>query len=229
MSRFAGSGTSGDNDGAAAAASFHAPWALATAPDGSVWVADRLARSVRRVAGDGSVTTVVKQPDVTAPGGLAVAADGTAYVFDAQVGGLTIVHTDGSVEHPALGAGTFLTGALADGDGVWFVDSGRCALVRRAADGTLTTLQGAAGFADGGIAKAGFCPMGAIARRDGALLVGDGGNDTVRIVDPTASTVRSLAQPGSVLVHPLGVAVDATRRIVYVADTGHCVVRAASY
>jgi sugar lactone lactonase YvrE len=229
VATLSGSGASGDSDGAAGSADFHAPWALATAPDGSVWVADRIAGSVRRVAGDGSVTTVLTRPAVTSPGGLAVAADGTAYVFDAQVGGLTIVHPDGSSERPALDAGPFLTGALADGSDVWFADSGRCELVRRAADGTLTPLAGQPGFADGPVAEAGFCPLGPIVRRDGALLVGDGGNDTVRIIDPIAGTVRSLAAPGAALVHPLGVAVDATRRIVYVADTGNCVIRAASY
>jgi len=229
VSTLAGSGTSGDADGPAASASFHAPWALAVGPDGSVWVGDRIAGSVRKVAGDGSVTTVLRKPAITAPGGLAVDANGNAYVFDAQVGGLTVVHSDGSTERPALGAGTFLTGAFADGSDVWFTDSGRCQLVRRAADGTLTTFTGQPGFADGPVAKAGFCPLGPIARRDGALLVGDGGNDTVRIIDPTAGTVRSLAAPGTTLVHPLGVAVDSAHRIVYVADTGNCVIRAASY
>ena len=226
---FSGSGVSGDADGAAAAAAFHAPWALATAPDGSVWVTDRVGGSVRHVAADGSVTTAVTRPAVTAPGGIAVAADGTVYVVDAEVGGLTIIHSGGSVEHPPLAAGTFLTGALADGSDLYFADSGRCALDRRAADGTLTTIAGAAGFADGSLAAARLCPLGPIVRRDGALLVGDGGNDTIRIVDTTAGVVRSLAAPGGALVHPLGLAVDATRRIVYVADTGHCVVRAATY
>jgi len=229
VSAFSGSGASGDADGSAAAANFHAPWALASAPDGSVWVADRIGGSVRRVAADGSVTTVVHRPDVTAPGGIAVAADGTVYVVDGQVGGLTVVHPGGAIDHPALAAGTFLTGALADGTDLYFADSGRCTLDKRAADGTLTTLGGALGFADGPIASARFCPLGAIARRDNVYLVGDGGNDTVRIVDPAGGTVRSLAAPGGALVHPLGLAVDATRRIVYVADTGNCVVRAASY
>ena len=227
---FAGSGASGDADGAAAAASFHAPWALAAAPDGSVWVADRIGGSVRRVADDGSVTTILRPPDVAAPGGLAVDGDGTAYVVDAKIGGLTIVRPGGVVEHPALAAGTFLTGALADGSGdLYLADSGRCQLLERAADGTLTTLAGAPGFADGPLGKARLCPLGQLARRDGELLVGDGGNDTVRIVDSSAGVVRSLATPGAALVHPLGVAVDATRRLVYVADTGNCVVRAAAY
>ncbi|HEX6838342.1 MAG TPA: N,N-dimethylformamidase beta subunit family domain-containing protein, partial [Polyangia bacterium] len=226
---FSGSGASGDADGAATAAGFHAPWAVAAAPDGSVWVADRIGGSVRHVAADGGVTTVLARPTVTAPGGIAVAADGTVYVVDGQIGGLTVVHPGGAVDRPALAAGTFLTGAFADGGDLYVADSGRCQLDKRAADGTLTTLAGAPGFADGGIATARLCPLGAIARRDNVLLVGDGGNDTVRIVDSAAGTVRSLAAPGGALVHPLGVAVDAARRIVYVADTGNCVIRAASY
>ena len=98
----------------------------------------------------------------------------------------------------------------------------------RAADGTLTTMQGALGFSDGSLGSAGMCPMGQIAKQGSVYLVGDGGNGTVRVVDRAAGKVRSFAAPGS-MVHPLGVAVDATRRIVYVADTGNCVVRAATY
>ena len=115
-----------------------------------------------------------------------------------------------------------------DGSDLYFADSGRCTFVDRASDGTQTTMSGAIGFSDGNIGSAGFCPMGQIAKQGSVYLVGDGGNGTVRIVDRAAGKVRSLAAPGS-LVHPLGVAVDATRRIVYVADTGNCVVRAASY
>jgi hypothetical protein len=225
---FAGSGASGDGDGAAAGATFHAPWALATAPDGSVWVADRVAGSVRRVAA-GSVSTVVTRPNVQAPGGITIATDGTAYVVDGTVGGLSVVHPGGAIDKIALAAGTFLTGAVADGTDLWIADSGRCLLMKRAADGTLTDVAGAAGFADGAIAGAKLCPLGQMAKRDATLLVADGGNDTVRIVDAAGGTVRSLAAPGASLVHPLGVAVDATHRIVYVADTGNCVVRAAAY
>jgi DNA-binding beta-propeller fold protein YncE len=224
----AGSGASGDGDGAAASATFHAPWALATAPDGSVWVSDRIAGSVRRIA-SGSVTTVVTRPTVQAPGGIAVASDGTAYVVDAEVGGLTVVHPGGAIDKVALAAGPFLTGAVIDGTDLWFADSGRCALMKRSSDGTLTTIGGAPGFGDGALAAAKLCPMGQLAKRDSTFIVGDGGNDTLRIVDATAGTVRSLAAPGTTMVHPLGVAVDATRRLVYVADTGNCVVRAASY
>jgi DNA-binding beta-propeller fold protein YncE len=117
---------------------------------------------------------------------------------------------------------------FADGDDLWIADSGRCVLQRRSSDGTLTPVTGQPGFADGTLAAAHLCPTGQIARRGATLLVADGGNDTVRIVDPTAGVVRSLAAPGS-MVHPLGVAVDAARRVVYVADTGNCVIRAASY
>ncbi|HEY2746279.1 MAG TPA: hypothetical protein VGL86_16705, partial [Polyangia bacterium] len=227
VTTFAGSGVSGDSDGAAASAAFHAPWGVAAAPDGSVWVADRLAGSVRHIAG-GSVTTVVGKPTVDAPAGISVGADGTVYVVDGTVGGLTVIAPGGAVSQPVLAAGTYLTGALVDGSDLWFVDSGRCALVDRAADGTLTTYFGALGFSDGALGKAGMCPMGQLAKFGSATLVGDGGNGTYRIVDIGNGVVRSLAAPGS-MIHPLGVAVDSARRIVYVADTGSCVVRAASY
>ena len=199
---------------------------MAAAPDGSVWVADRIAGSVRHISG-GTVSTAVRKPDVAEPAGISVAADGTVYVVDGISGSLTTI-SGGTVAHPALGAGTYLTGALVDGSDLIFADSGRCALVDRAADGTLTNLYGALGYSDGAIGSAGMCPMGQIAKQGSVYLVGDGGNGTYRIVDRANNVVRSLAAPGS-MVHPLGVAVDATNRKIYVADTGNCVVRAASY
>jgi len=227
VSTLAGSGASGDTDGAAGSAAFHAPWAVAVAPDGSAWVTDRIGGSVRHIAG-GNVTTAARKPDVAAPAGITVAGDGSVYVVDGVIGGLTVIAPGGAISHPALPAGTFLTGAFMDGSDLYFADSGRCALVDRAADGTLTTMQGEVGFSDGNLGSAGICPMGQIAKQGSVYLVGDGGNGTVRVVDRAAGKVRSFAAPGS-MVHPLGVAVDATRRIVYVADTGNCVVRAASY
>ena len=227
VSTFAGSGASGDSDGAAAGAAFHAPWAVAAAPDDSVWVADRIAGSVRHIAA-GNVTTPLRKPDVSAPGGIAVGSDGTVYVVDALVGGLTTIAPGGAVSHASLDAGAFLTGAFVDGSDLVIADSGRCTLVDRHADGTLTTLSGAIGYSDGSIGSAGMCPLGQVARWNNVYLVGDGGNGTIRIIDGAANVVRSFAAPGS-MVHPLGVAVDATRRVVYVADTGSCVVRAATF
>jgi N,N-dimethylformamidase beta subunit-like protein len=229
VATLAGSGVSGDADGAAASATLHAPWALATAPDGSVWVSDRIAGSVRRIAGDGSVTTIATRPTLTAPAGISVAADGTVYISDAQVGGLYVVPPGGTLQPLPIAAGSFLTGLFVDGSDLYIADSGACVLYRRAADGTLTPVTGSAGFGDGAIGSARICPLGQIARRDSALVVGDGGNDSVRLVDSGAGVVRSLVAPGTTLMHPLGVAVDETNRIIYVADTGNCVIRAGHY
>ena len=62
LSRFAGSGTEGGADGPAMSASFVTPMALTVGTDGSVYVSDPAAATVRCVR-NGSVTTVLQQED----------------------------------------------------------------------------------------------------------------------------------------------------------------------
>ncbi|WP_214404884.1 serine/threonine-protein kinase [Pseudonocardia lacus] len=88
-------GFSGDG-GPAAAAALSGPSGVAIAPDGSLLVADRVNHRVRRVAPDGTISTLVgtgepgrsadgtpaEQARLSSPTGVAAGADGAVYVSD---------------------------------------------------------------------------------------------------------------------------------------------------
>lgn len=95
VSTLAGNGRSGSSDDAGAAASFQHPRGLDLAPDGALIVADTENARIRRVAMDGTVTTIagtswgtadgaLHVAQFTYPRGVAVDAAGTIYVADAH-------------------------------------------------------------------------------------------------------------------------------------------------
>jgi hypothetical protein len=98
LERFAGRlRESGHRDGPRLETLFNAPRALAMAPDGRLYVADRDNQCIRRVEADGTVITVAGRPGERAsrfgrgafsrigePGAIAVAPDGTMYATDIQ-------------------------------------------------------------------------------------------------------------------------------------------------
>jgi RHS repeat-associated protein len=204
VSTLAGTGSSGFADGAGAQAQFASPEGLAFTSGGSLVLADSANHRIRRIAPDGSVTTLAGSgapglldggptlAQFNRPQGIAVAADGTLYVAD----------TDNHV------------------------------LRRVALDGTVSTLAGTgiAGYQDGPGASAQFhAPRSLALRADGMLLIGDEGNARIRLFNPADGTVSTLAGSGlqGFLDGPAlqaqfgslaGFAADANNN-VYVADT----------
>src|SRR5262249_22778829 len=97
---WAGNGQLADRDGTAQGASFKTPGGIAVAhDDDTVWVTEVVGNVVRRIAPDGTVTTVAGRGPAGAdgkgasagfagPGAIAVGPDGSAYVADA--GGLVL-------------------------------------------------------------------------------------------------------------------------------------------
>lgn len=205
----AGSGVPGLIDGTGIQARFHEPAGLAfDAARESLYVADRHNHAIRRIAKDGSVTTVAGtgkrgfvdgSPAVAQfdePAAVVVAADGTLYVADAKNSTIRRVGSDGLV---STIAGT-----------------------------------GRAGFADGAASFARFAePQGIAIRADGALLVADAGNHRIRIIaGGIVSTVAGSGVDGAsdgaasaaTFRHPRGIALDHAGN-VYVADTGNGLIR----
>lgn len=206
------SGVAGSVDGVGSQARFRSPGGLALDPSGNLLVADSGNHTLRRIAPDGTVTTLAGSPGLTGsldglgaaarfntPFGVAVDATGNAFVTD------TLNHT-----------------------------------VRRVAtDGTVTTYAGAPGvpgLADGLPGVARFSQPNAISRAsDGTLYIADYGNSAIRTIAPSG-TVGTLAgqvdnhgwADGAVLSAkfnlPVGLAQDASG-VVWVADTYNHVIR----
>jgi sugar lactone lactonase YvrE len=205
----AGDGVRGTIDGLPARARFSEPFGIASAPDGTIFVADAgHAHRIRRISSDGNVATIAggvrgfadgagDRAQFSTPSGLALAPDGTLFV----------------------------------------ADTGNHAIRRIAPDGGVTTLagNGTPGFADGPTDQARFNgPIGVAVAPDGRVIVTDTYNDRIRVIDArgTVSTLAGSGQPGmddgvagaASFDTPAGVAVDA-RGMVYVADTGNALVR----
>ncbi|MBD8644219.1 MULTISPECIES: gluconolaconase [unclassified Stenotrophomonas] len=165
----AGDGVPGLRDGAPAQARFSDPYALLALDDGGLLVADAGDNNrIRRIAADGSVSTLAGSSE-----GL---ADGSA--LQARF------HTPSGLARDAAGA-------------VYVADTGNHAIRRIGLDGQVTTLAGGTrGFADGPAAQARFDgPMGVAVDALGNVYVADTWNDRIRVIS-LDGVVRTLAGGG---------------------------------
>ncbi|WP_218925184.1 Ig-like domain-containing protein [Vibrio sp. ES.051] len=108
VSTLAGGGR-GFMDGTSDSASFNYPFGLALGVDGTLYVADSLNHSIRRIAPDGTVSTFAgtgekgfADGDATnaqfdTPKGLAMASDGRLYVADTENNRIRVISPDGMV------------------------------------------------------------------------------------------------------------------------------------
>jgi RHS repeat-associated protein len=171
----AGSGAPGqtahDGDGGpATAAHVGRPAAVAAAPDGAFYLADRYNHEVRRVAPDGTITTVVGGGSgfsgdggeaLTAqlhdPYDLAVGPDGSLYILDADNQRVRKVSPDGRIATVAGSGPTGYASGAFSGDG---------------GPATAARLSNPSAIAVG---------------KDGTLYIGDSWNGRLRRVDPSGT------------------------------------------
>ena len=149
---FAGApGQPGSNDGAALAARFREPRGVAAGPDGSVYVADSGNHTIRKIARNGTVTTVAGEAGVPGdglrlnlPSGIDVDANGVVYFADTNNHSIRRLTPDGTLS-------------------------------------TVAGLAYAPGSEDGVGSAARFNgPVGVRVMADGGLLVADTSNHTIR-------------------------------------------------
>jgi sugar lactone lactonase YvrE len=166
----AGDGTRGIRDGPAEAARFVYPTGLAFGPDGALYVVDRWAHTVRKLAPGGEVTTL-------AGNGLPGFLDGPG---------------------PTARFNNPLSAAWDPERGLVVTDSGNHAVRGVARDGTVTTLVGGpfpSGF-DGPREAAGFYwDTGIVSDGRGGFYVADAQNHKVRGISP-ALFVTTIAGSG---------------------------------
>ncbi len=170
VTTFAGTCIAGYRDGERDQAQFREPFGLALGLDGSLYVADRADRRIRRISPAGEVTT----------------AAGTGQ--------------PGSADGPADQAQLLQPTALAvDREGnLWIADRHR--LRRLSADGQLTTLSSPeAGYRDSPLAEARFQTLAGLAFDSlGVLWLADRDNHRIRRLQPSGqvSTLAGQEEPG---------------------------------
>ncbi|WNR43173.1 NHL domain-containing protein [Paenibacillus roseipurpureus] len=196
VTTLAGNGVPGNKDGKGADASFNHPSDIAVANDGTLYVADSLNHTIRKIATDGTVTTLtapVKRVIQIRPGeasfagefkdgrlaealfnepsGLAIDAKGNLYVSD--TGNHVIRYID---------LGTGLVSTVAGSTPSYEKND----------------LYAAGDFADGDALKAKFdFPKGITVTSEGGLLVADSLNHSVRyLLNGQVSTLAGTLQTG---------------------------------
>jgi hypothetical protein len=204
-------GMAGSTDGTGAAARFNEPYQLATDGAGTVYVADLIDNTIRKITPAGVVTTLA------GTAGAIGSTDGTGAA--ARFNGPTGVGTDGA-------------------GNMYVADSYNNTIRKITPSGVVTTFAGTAlvtGSADGTGSGASFYnPSGLTSDSDGSVYVADTFNDIIRKISP-AGMVTTLAGtagasgstdgigPEARFFLPSGVATDGAGN-VYVADSGvmHC-------
>ncbi|QGZ42739.1 sugar lactone lactonase YvrE [Pseudoduganella flava] len=210
VTTLAGNGQPGDADGKGAAARFNGPVGIAVDDAGIVYVADTYNDRIRRIAPDGTVTTIAGSgqpgdddgPAAAAafdtPSGIAVAPDGTLFVADTGNHAVRRIGTDGvvtTVAVPPQGERRAILrrpmGIAVTRDGYLYVTAGAGGRVLQVApDGEYRPI-GEMGRpvepeygSDGSVQLSG--PRGIAVQRDGGLVVADALGFAVMRLAPAA-------------------------------------------
>lgn len=213
VSTLAGEGTAGYLDGPATQAQFDGPIGIAVDMQGNVYVADTYNDRIRKIAADGSVSTVAGDglgfADGSAstalfdtPCGIAVAPDGTLIVADTGNHRLrriangqvtTLPFTFPDQVNPADLRKPF--GLALTHDGFLYVtELDRARLVLIAPDGRARIVAGGSpGFADGSDNARFDQPAGLTIDRRGDIYLADSGNYLVRKLSADAGPQVSIA------------------------------------
>jgi len=244
----AGLAGSADSPGTGpAGALFNLPADVVVDDQGSVTVADMGNHTLRRIAADGTVSTLAGSPGLAGladssgdgpagarfdqPCALALGADGTLFVADRGTGAIRRVLPDGTVRTLAMGFQRLSGLALAaDGRTLYVADAG-AATVSTLVDGQVTLLAGRAGrqgSADGTGGHALLNQPGALAvDASGRLFVGNAGSSTIALITPEGVVTTVVGDPlhrGSApgplparLAPPHGLALDSATGNIFIS------------
>jgi len=202
VTTLAGNGLVGSKDGKGTEAQFNYPTDVAVAKDGTVYVADSLNHAIRKIAADGTVTTLnaastrtiqirpgeatfagdyadgsLAQAKFNEPSGLAIDAKGNLYVSD--TGNQRIRYIDLAAGKVTTVAGS---GTAADGSSLYEQDE----------------LYAAGDYADGAAGAAMFdFPKGIALTSEGGLVIADSLNHAIRyLVDGKVTTLAGTVKTG---------------------------------
>jgi sugar lactone lactonase YvrE len=253
VSTFAGSGTSGFQDGPVATARFSTPSGVALDAQGRIYVADKGNNRIRLIE-NGQVTTLagagpagyvdgpVGAARFDGPTSVAVDGQGRVYVTDTYNYRVRVIHNgqvstvagsgaDGYQDGPAATARfAYPTGLAVDGRGRLYVTDQINNRIRLIENGQVSTLagDGTAGYADGPAATARFTyPGGVAVDGQGRVYVADTYGHRVRVIEN--GQVRTLAGTGTTGAQD-GPGATASFRIIFgVAIDGQGTLYASDY
>jgi len=211
----------GNADGTGTNARFFGPQGVAVDAGGNVYVADTSNHTVRKIASDGTVTTLAGTPGVPGavdalistsvrfnhPWGVSADANGNVYVADCTNNDIRKIRNSGVVitvagtpglagDVDAVGADARFNapyGVAADNNGNVFVaDYNNHTIRQMASDGTVTTLAGTPGVS--GTADG----TGTNAQFNGPSAVAVDGSGNVYVTDYFNCTIRKVTSSGTV-------------------------------
>jgi uncharacterized protein (TIGR03437 family) len=245
-------GTGGGDGGPATSSALSGPLCVAVAPDGSLLIGDNGNLKLRKVAANGTISTIPAPGAITAmlydsSGNLLISSSfGMVYSMNAAGTVKTIAGGGtGGDGGPAATASLFSAAGIAlDSAGNLFIAEPFAYDVRRvdAKTGIITTVAGIPnnyGFAgDGGPATKALLsePLGVAVDSAGNLFIADTYNNAVRIVGTDGIIHTFAGGPGATytgdgaltsvgaLNTPFGITVDSSGNL-YIADTGDSVIR----
>ncbi len=193
--------------GAATVALLNHPSGVAMDASGNIYIADRDNRRVRRVAADGSISTIASAIPWSAPSGVSVDAAGNIYVVDTGLKQVVRITPTGTAQSIAPNLLAAPVTAVADAQGnIYIADAGAGNIRVVSAAGAVSTLiENLAG------------PHGLALDGAGHLFFTEQDAARVQRLDLASGSLTSLGA-GTWNI-PRGIAVDAAGD-VFVADTG---------
>ena len=247
-------GVIGSSDGPTGGARFHHPSDVAVDKDGNIFVADAGNHAIRKIDGNGTVTTIAgslgqsgaddgsgSTPRFNSPQGIAIDADGNIIVADTTNGLIRKIDGNGTVTTIAGALFTTNAGAAFEGSGgQTFTGSegegGRSGISGAARDyftGSMDAFTGSAeaflGSADmgwpqsvdgaGNEARFSF-PTDVEVDDDGNIYVVDSGSGKIRKITPSGVVSTIGGTPDGFFYMPLDIAISSTGGLI-VADSGN--------
>ncbi|WP_166647238.1 choice-of-anchor D domain-containing protein [Prosthecobacter fusiformis] len=206
VTTYSGTGEGSFTDGLGTASRFFYPMGLAIDAAGILYVADRDNHRIRKVAQDGSVSTLAILGASSAPTGVGVSHDGSVYVADAGDHAILKVTAAGLVTALAnSGVGTPTGIAVDDEAGkIYIADQASHVVLKMTLDGTVSNLAGIGdqGTVDNLGTLASFdTPFAVALLKSRTVVVGQLGGSIIRQITPTVIKVPAAA----LLTDPAGV------------------------